>query len=350
MKSILFFISAFIVVSVNAQITVDKSSMPEANDTFEYVTTQPTALTAQVQKTGANKTWVFKLSDSLTNSSMEYKSSLKTPYAFYFFNTVGLKISDNIGVGQYSMEDVYQFFSNTSSSYKVEGLGFKISLSPAPLAGNYSDEDELFHFPLTYGRRDSSTFKVKISIPLVGSYQQSGYRVSEVVGHGKAILNTDTFECLMLKSYVSSADTINTPLGKYGFPTERIEYKWVTDARKGVLAEVIGTEVLGNFVPSQSRFMYFPTRTSSGGGNGGGPGTAVYVPEEDPWVIYPNPTQGIINMNNTAAKAELFNLDGRLLDTRYDVQTLNFDLQPGVYLLRLSDESGRSILKKLFIK
>src|SRR5690606_16272728 len=139
---------------------------------FRYEEVGANAFSSQLALDGANQTWVFNVSSQST-SLVEYKSSSKTPYAFYFFNTVGQKIADNIGLGQYELQDVYEFYSTSNASYRIEGLGFKISLAPLPLAGNYQLEDKMYVFPLEYGHRDSNQYKVSISIPLIGSYTQS---------------------------------------------------------------------------------------------------------------------------------------------------------------------------------
>ncbi len=351
MKSIFLIFSLFSGLLASAQISITKATMPASNDTFNYVNIGPAKMNQQIQKQGTNQQWQFSLSDSLTSSESIYKSSLRTPYAFYFFNTVGLLLSENAGLGQFSVEDMYQFYSTTNSSYKAEGIGFKMSLSPLPLAGFYQDEDEIFHFPLTYGRRDSSTFQVTIPIPIVGSYKQSGYRISEVVGWGEAILVTDTFECLLVRSYVSSADSIYTQLGSYGFPTERVEYKWLSNDHKGVIAESVGTELAGQFVPSISRFHYFEPKPASngGGGNGGGGTTGIQNAEADEWLVYPNPSRGEIRFSKAAAKAELYSADGRLLVQELHTESLQLDLAGGIYMLHLLDAQGkRSIQKVLF--
>lgn len=347
MKSIALALSLLVGAYASAQITITKATMPVANDTFQYVNIGPLKMNQQIQKQGASQNWQFNLSDSLTSSEALYKSSLKTPYAFYFFNTVGQLISESAGMGQFSLEDVYQFYSTTNSAYKAEGMGFKISLTPAPLAGFYQDEDEIFNFPLTYGRRDSTTFRVSINIPFIGSYKQSGYRVTEVVGWGEAVLVNDTFDCLMLRSYVNSADSVFSQLGSFGFPVERVEYKWLSDGHKGVIAESTGTELAGQFVPTLSRFHYFAPRTTGGGGGGS---TSVNELESDVWQVYPNPTRGEVFFNKVAAKAELYSMDGKLIVSGSNTSSLKLQASSGVYMLHLTDETGLRSIQKVMLR
>lgn len=346
MKPIFLTVSLFCGLFASAQITITKATMPTANDTFNYVNIGPLKMNQQIQKQGANQQWKFSLSDSLASSEAVYKSSLKTPYAFYFFNTVGLLLNENTGMGQFSVQDMYQFYSTTNSAYKAEGIGFKISISPAPLAGFYQDEDEIFNFPLSYGRRDSSTFKVTINIPFIGSYKQSGYRITEVIGWGNAILVSDTFECLLLRSYVNSVDSIFSQLVDYGFPTERVEYKWLSNTHKGVIVESTGTEVAGQFVPTISRFHYFAPKQAA---NSGG-GTGIQSSESAGWLVYPNPSRGEVFFNRTAAKAELYAMDGKLIESKINTSSLNLTVGSGVYMLHLTDENGVRSIQKLLIR
>ncbi|TNE78743.1 MAG: T9SS type A sorting domain-containing protein [Bacteroidetes bacterium] len=350
MKTIALTLSLLVASYASAQITITKATMPAANDTFNYVNIGPVKMNQQIQKQGGNQQWQFGLSDSLTSSEAVYKSSLKTPYAFYFFNTVGLLLSESAGMGQFSVQDMYQFYSTTNSAYKAEGIGFKISITPAPLAGFYQDEDEIFNFPLTYGRRDSTTFQVSINIPLIGSYKQSGYRISEVVGWGEAVLVTDTFDCLLVRSYVNSADSIFSQLVNYGFPTERVEYKWLSNAHKGVLVESTGTEVAGQFVPTLSRFHYFAPKQANNGGGGNGGNTGIQTAESAGWLIYPNPTRGEVFFNKTAAKAELYAMDGKVMTTEVNTTSLNLSVAGGVYMLHLTDENGVRSIQKLVVR
>jgi hypothetical protein len=65
-------------------------------------------------------------------------------------------------------------------------------------------------------------------------------------------------------------------------------------------------------------------------------------------MIYPNPSDGIINIRMVAFKeATIYNLSGKIvmrsIDNRLDISALN----EGVYLIKLEDRSGASISTKL---
>lgn len=323
---------------LNAQITVQSSHMPKANDTFRYVTGNPLDYSSQIALNGTNQTWVFPKATPAITSVVEYSSSSKTPYAFYFFNTIGLLVADSLGFSQFQMEDVYQFYSTNSNTYRIEGIGFKISLAPLPLAGNYQQEDKVFQFPLEYEDRDSNAFKVKVNIPLVGSYSQSGYRITEVLGYGKVVVVDDTLQCLKVRSEVVGADTIDTQLGKFGFPTRRIEYKWLTLEHRAPVAEIIGQEVAGQFVPSQAKYLNLPPKQT------GNP-TSVANFTNSSMLLYPNPAGNRIMKAAEVEELQAYDMQGKQMAIFWDGNVGTLDWPMGVYsvLIRKTDGTQENL-------
>jgi hypothetical protein len=52
--------------------------------------------------------------------------------------------------------------------------------------------------------------------------------------------------------------------------------------------------------------------------------------------VYPNPTNGILNVSNTAEQVLIYNVLGQLLDVQNNVQEINLNhYDPGFYLLSL---------------
>ncbi|MHB1279513.1 MAG: T9SS type A sorting domain-containing protein [Bacteroidia bacterium] len=328
---------------LHAQITIQSTHMPKANDTFRFVTGNPVNYIGQVAQNGPGQFWVFDQESPKITSVVAYKSSLNTPYAFYFFNTVGLKVADSLGLAQFKMEDVYQFYSNSAASYRIEGLGFKISLTPLPLAGNYQIEDKVYFFPLEYGNRDSSAFKVNISIPLIGTYSQSGYRITEVVGYGNVVVVDDTLECLKVRSEIVGADTIETSFSKFGFPTRRIEYKWLTLKHRIPVVEVTGTEVAGQFVPNQAKYLDLAPKS------GGNPTSAQEaVPASS--LVYPNPAQDRLFKSQDVQEIRAFDMQGkeRMIDWVENSGTI--DWPAGFYLLQITKTDGSRVNLRFVVR
>lgn len=340
-KLLVFFLFMAIVGLVNAQIVIQSTHMPKANDTFRFVTGNPVNYIGQAAQNGPGQIWVFPKETVAMNSLVEYKNSINTPYAFYFFNTVGLKIAESIGLAQFELQDVYQFYSNNSSSYRIEGMGFKISLAPLPLAGNYQVEDKVYVFPLEYGNRDSNGFKVKVTIPLVGSYSQSGHRITEVLGYGKVVVDDDTMDCLKVRSEIIGADTIETQFSKFGFPTRRIEYKWLTLQHRIPVVEITGTEVAGLFVPNQARYLDIPPK-------GGNPNSVQKAVPESP-LVYPNPAQNRIYKSDIVTKVKASDIRGREMEIFWEGSAGRISWPPGVYLIQVWKADGTRENLKLLV-
>jgi hypothetical protein len=333
-KRLLLTILLITVISqIQAQIVIQSTHMPKANDTFRFVTANPVSYATQIALDGPEKFWVFGRETSPMTTLVEYKSSISTPYAFHFFNTVGLKIADSIGLSQFKMEDVYQFYSNNSASYRIEGIGFKISLAPLPLAGNYQLEDKVYIFPLEYRNRDSTGFKVKVNIPLVGAYSQSGYRITEVVGHGQVVVVDDTLECLKVRSEIIGADTIETTFAKFGFPTRRIEYKWLTLQHRIPVVEITGAEVAGQFVPNQARYLNLAPRPVN-------PPTAIEPINPASSLVYPNPAKTQIFKSDAVMEIHAFDLQGREMNVNWKENTGSIDWPAGFYLIHIIKTDG----------
>jgi len=332
--------------TLSAQITITKQNMPQANDTVRYENVlNPLAFASQVAQNGANQFWVFPTPNASVSSLVEYKSSLKTPYAFYFFNTVGQKIADSIGLSQFKLEDVYQFYSSKNSAYSIEGLGFKLNLAPLPLAGNYQTEDKVYEFPLDYGDRDSNNFKVKISIPLIGAYVQTGYRVTQVLGYGKVVVVNDTMECLKVRADIVGADTFETQLGKFGFPSHKVEYKWLTLEHRHPVVEITGNEIAGQFVPTQTKYMALEPKQGGGGGTTNVPNPAYF----DYPLVYPNPATDRINKNRIVTHVDAYSIQGSKQEIRWVGDTGYINWQSGVYVLHVTKKDGSTENIKLVV-
>lgn len=296
-------------VATWAQITITKNNMPAAGDTFRYANVQAIGSNIDVSKTGTNYSWNVSTLSKTDETVLEYKRSAQTPYSFYFINTFGTLIADNIGFGQFSLSEVYNFYKNTSSNFTAEGIGFKFN--NIPLGGFYTDKDEIYKFPLEYADRDSSSYKVSVAIPGLGSYKQGGTRINKVDGWGKLTTPYKTYNnCIRVKSEISQVDSFSVsqpfPVA-FGFPSTRTEYKWLSNEDNVPVLEASGNTVAGNFVPTVVRY-----RTQAQGTN---PNISVKeIGDATQVKIYPNPAADkiIVTLPNYGeSHVKLFNMEGK---------------------------------------
>lgn len=242
---------------LRAQITITSADMPQAGDTLRYSVAQ-SASPEVYNLSGPGQTWDFSGLTPTSQDLASYKSSLQTPYAFFFLglNRYGRKLADTLGVAAFQFTEIYNFFRKTTQAFEVEGIGLRYQGLPLP--AYYTVRDKLFQFPLQYGDRDSSDFKFSISISTLASYSQVGYRINETDGWGSITTPFGTFNCLRVKSTVVSDDSLNISGFPIKFPRRQIEYKWLANGNRIPILEITGNQIGNNFVVSQVRYRDIP--------------------------------------------------------------------------------------------
>jgi hypothetical protein len=346
MKKLLSLIAIVFVFQAKSQITITSSSMPGSGDTLRYSSSAPAGVI--YAPTGANYFWDYSNLTMVRQDLYEYKSAPSTPYAFYFIglNKFGLKMADSIGVGTFQFKDVYNFFQKTSTVFKTEGIGFKYN--NIPLAGYFSDDDELYQFPLNYLDRDSSNFAFSVSIGTGISYAQRGYRINEVDGWGSIKTPYDSVACLRLISTSYGIDSINFNGFGFSFPNIQRSYKWLSTTEKIPVLEISGQYQNNNFNATQVRYrdMY---RSLVG---------LQTLDNTNESVIYPNPSNGLFTVyltENKSGEMSIVDLNGKSVYTSncnagknsIDLNALN--LSKGVYLISVLDDTKTIVLQKKLI-
>ncbi|MEN9511482.1 MAG: hypothetical protein RLZZ370_1301 [Bacteroidota bacterium] len=239
--------------AAQAQITINSSHMPKSGDTLRY---SDAAISSQIdyKKTGAGITWDFSKLTPTGQDIYQYKSSVQVNPAYFFWglSTFGLKVADSFGFGQFKVKDIYDFYKNSSAKFTAEGRG--LTFNGFPIPSDYSDPDEVYQFPLEYGDRDSSTFKVSFQLATFISLTQKGYRINEVTGYGTVITPYGSFSCLQVKTTIPEIDTIGSGTFKFPFPRTTVQYKFLSTAERIPVLEVSGSLTGGTFTPQFIRY------------------------------------------------------------------------------------------------
>lgn len=339
MKKLLLFAVAVFAFSFNTsfgQITLTSANMPGSGDTLRYSSCRPSSINTTT--TGANIFWNYDTLTYLNQGLYEYKAAYQTPYFFYFgVGQYGLKVADTIGFGTFSFTDVYNFFKKTSSAYTVEGTGFKYQ--GAPLATQYSDEDEIYSFPLNYLDHDSTTFKFSVSFGTGMYYEQHGYRINDVDGWGVIKTPFDSVACLRLVSTSYATDSVNVSGFGFSYPNVQRTYKWVSTTQKIPVLEVQGAYNNGNFNAVRARY-----RDSMR--------VAVGINEEafaaGTIKVFPNPAADeayVLVKDVTAEMIKFFNVAGQeirvsRLNGMLSAVSLS-GMAEGIYFYSVLDENGK---------
>lgn len=348
-----------------AQITITGTNMPVAGDTARMSLASVAQLTSSLVTNytlaGPNFTWNFDSLKPTGQTLRKFVPAAQTPY-FFFGTGFGEKIADTINIPipslPITLTDIYNFYKKNSTSFYVDGLG--ISIFGFGFPNFYSDKDELYMLPLSYGDRDSTTFKFSTltNTALPFAYKKHGHRITEVDGWGTIKTPYGTEPCIRVVSTQYSIDTLKAqiPVGtftlpiNFGFPNYTRTYQWLTLSDRVPYLEVSGNLILNNFTPTQVRYRdnirYF----------------AGIKEEENSLLaisIYPNPASTQINFimpgrgNQTI---ELFDALGKLVtekkfENNFDVNQNVMDvstLPAGLYTGKISN--GKSVQNFKFIK
>lgn len=318
-------------------ITLTQADMPEPGDTLRYSNAMMGLF--DFSQTGANHVWDFTNLVPVSQGREDYEYAVATIYAFYFLapNNYGTKIGDTLGGGPFTFTNVYNFFKSTSGQFTAEGVGFRYQ--GVPLAAYYSDEDELFQFPMNYLDRDSSTYEFSVNLGGNISFSQKGYRINEVDGWGTIITPFGSFDCLRLVSTTIGIDSVNYNGFGLSFPNHTTYYKYMTNGMKFPVLEATEREQQGQtqLVRLRYRDQY---RLLVGTEEAMQPALE----------IAPNPALDRLVMQwpyAESGKMSLWSMDGRLVKEMVAIMGQNEltleGVEAGMYLLRVEDAAGQPI-------
>lgn len=254
------------VLSAQQPIQLSNANMPSGGDTLRYSNANPLSIGNYTQ-TGTNFHWDFSNLQFTSQGLRQFKNATQTPYAFYFLSTGGYgeKIADTVNLLVLNLTDVYYFYKKQvtpTSAFITDGAG--ITFTGIPVPSYYSDKDELYNFPMTYPKHDSTTFKFSTLsagtlIPV--SYSKTGYRISNVDGWGTITTPYGTENCLRYVTTQYSEDTVlfnipglPFPLPPLGLPNYQRSYQWLSTTSKIPLLEITGNLIGTNFVPTTVRY------------------------------------------------------------------------------------------------
>lgn len=254
MKLFITFLGILLTCTAFGQITITNSNMPGSHDTIRYSAATPT--TINYDTTGAGMTWDFSNLTPTSQGLYEYKPGLLiNPIysAFFGLTSYGRLVTDSISLGIATIKNIYDFYQNSSSAFKAVGRG--LSYQGIPIPSNYSDDDEIYQFPLNYTDHDSSTFEVSFDLTTTLQLFQKGYRISDVDGWGTVITPHGTYTCIRIVSSIYEHDSlVINGFALPGFDRVSREIKWLSTNEKIPVVEVDGSVVNNTFTPNTLRY------------------------------------------------------------------------------------------------
>ncbi len=280
------------IIQLKAQSTLTDADLPHANDIFRVSVGQITA-GIDVSLTGPSFSWDFS---SLIPSSQRIDSFVDEAATNALFSIVFIDNSFNnnranqatpsgdFNLGTLiSLTGVYNFYYNSSASYKQVGLGANVNGIPLPIT--YSPHDIVYKLPLQYPSSDSSAsgYVIDLTSTLGIYYKVNKTRNNEVDGWGSLTTPFGTFDVLRVHSTVVQRDSLYLDTLGAGFnfpPLTTHEYKWLgtgqgipllqmNTSAGGVVTQILYKDSLRSLVgidelnPVDQSFKVFPNPTSA---------------------------------------------------------------------------------------
>lgn len=252
----LYLLSALVSVFMPSygQITITRNDMPAARDSARYSTS---ATQLNFDTTGAGITWDYSslVANGQGVDTFKTALSINTIYGLYYGLTTDYGLPNtNLNFGLVNLTNGYDFYKTSNSDLEIKAIGADYNGISFP--NNYTTPDKVYQFPLTYGRTDTSSYDVTISVPGTATIHEIGTRINTVDGWGTVITPYDTFQCIRLKSVTNEIDSITITLLGFTIPTPRTTttYKWLANGVIIPVLEVSGAIRGNTFTATSEKF------------------------------------------------------------------------------------------------
>ena len=324
--------------ALQAQITITASDMPVLSDQLRYSISLPTA-GLNLTNTGANISWDYSNLVAAAQAVDTYKTASAAGYSGIGASAYGFKIADSLGFAAVpiSLNNVYTFFSvkASPSRFVAEGFGAKIN-NALPFSAAYSDEDEWYFFPLTFGRYDSSSFKLTASVLALGTLKMQGWRKTTVDGWGtiRTPYHTTPIAVLRVRSEVNEVDTITYMSTNFPIANHTVDYKWLANGEH-YPALWITTRMVGTTeTPTSVRYRDQPNLSVGGQSR-----------KMEALEVYPNPATGSEVRIKVPATwnfyvVHLYDAAGKLITEVANSSSLNISQLPSGKYFIIAESNG----------
>lgn len=368
MKTPFLFLLSILGIGANAQITYNGTTMAGLGDTVFLAEDTSHASSLDIGDATGDQVWDF-------TSVMEEKPDgaiLEQPSTAPLFNL--FPDADFVANDIYE-DSVHLFFKKTATALDIVGI-VEYDSNGNPTPGELSGTWRFMQFPAQFETtfssvvlRDTSTFELGVDFDSIGPHPfidsiRTAFKFSfynEIDAWGEVQLPQGSFDAIRQKTYsvletksdcyYDSAWHEFTPLMllflddvQYDTTTDAIYRWWTADEKVNLYVCQIETDTNG--MP-ESSFSYTKETPTEPAGI-----TSTKVRRV---TVYPNPSSEVLNVKfsvPTVAVATLYDVNARAVlfqelggsDTEIQIS----ELPVGVYMLQLTDQSGKLIgLKKV---
>lgn len=349
-----FLLMMALATAVHAQIIIDRTDMPNTNDTFRYSESDNMLGIIDLNDTGPGYTWDYSNLSSVTQrvdtfvdpifgTPLIYNVTFSNIFDMDHFATIAQRnpLAAQMGFGPIQLTEVYDFYRETDEFWANVGMG--ATINAVPLTSTMEPRDFIYEFPLTFGDSYSGFSQYGFEIPTFGYFGSKRDRSTVVDGYGTITTRYGTFEAIRVKSTSNLIDTIS--FNGFGFeqprPTE-VEVKWLAKGIRTPLLRVVSRQFQGQDQINTVEYL------DSLRGFTPGSGVGVNDPIADASVsISPNPATDRVAVRASVLQGtvvcRITDLSGREVDTmtvdardRTATIMLPPSMNNGIYLLRIS--------------
>lgn len=354
LNSTLLFAVILLPAILFAQITIDHNDMPNEGDTIRLSTSFDFG-SLNYAATGDDYIWDFSSLMPFSQSVDTFENVDATPwvYQLVFWGSANLvqTLQSFDQFQGFEVTDSYDFFNNTSSTFKK--TGWAVTLSGIPLPNKFQDADVIYSFPITPNSIDSSLSSYEIAIPGLGYTGGWKKRVNHADGWGMLITPYGSFETLRIKSTITQYDSLYIDTTGVGVPITRnyTEYKWMGKNYGLPLCEITEEGIIKTVSYIDSVRTLFV-------------GMENYTVKENQLIVYPNPASDEISLEfstdrPSTADVQIISITGKIVGqysfengssgiNKHSIPLKGTGIEKGIYFVVVKTNAN-ILTKKLII-
>jgi hypothetical protein len=292
---------------------------------------------------GSNITWDFSTIQAQSSQTASFMVPDATPFAGNFGNAnVAISYENNLQMGSAMVR--YEFFSSLASGLIKNGIATEQNV-----VVSYSDPQEAFTFPFTYGTTQTDDFAATF-VTAGQTVTESGTISVNGDGYGTLLLPNATINNVLRVRILQTYSDVTATGGEIQFSVET--YAWFHPELAYPLLAISTEDVVGS--PTSVRSVHYAQFTPSVGISD--------VYSDFTFQCAPNPAVGLSNINFYVPKTaqvqlSVYNSLGQkmedLISEKLPMGSHNLPLSvanyaPGMYLVQITID-GLSETRKLIV-
>jgi PKD repeat protein len=264
-------------LNVFGQSTYTAANFASVGDSFFITTPTTAALQLDYTVTGTNFAWDYSTLVPNTQETRAWSnpntSGYKTVWCLlngYLFNcntqfnnnfNLSTQLTEGLVIQGMGLTNVVDHLNKSTSGLQNKMIGAQVTVngSTLPLVVSYSDPDDIYQFPMTFGATATNPYAINTDLTALGVPVQivsTGQRTNLVEGWGTLVTPFGTFSnVLKLKSTLVQNTTITYNGTPQTTSQTTVSYQWFDPAYKIPVLDATGNLVNNVWTPTSVTFM-----------------------------------------------------------------------------------------------